>query len=886
MIGPQLLLKEIRRRELWPAFLARQKYSDDQPRDDQGRWTDTGGTTRTFVLRKQKIGEGTAYVIKVDGKQVGHLSGFEDVPDRGDFHLYKTELSDEALRGTGLFRTVVQQVANKYARGLWVYRWEASTALRKSLAKMSTYVVEKEKDRLRIQPTGVRVPQKYSEDQPRDNQGQWTSGFGGLMADIAKPDGGFTYSVTTNSSPKSGYALSIHKGREQVIPMKELTPLALTQYAIHNHDLLSQANNYLGAWHNPEDNKVYLDISTVVHSTEEATRLGRLHNQLAYFDLGKGEAIRLDTGKAYDEAITPPCRQCGHESADLRGPPGVVPVPDGHPADAGASGGSPALLRQPETPLKYSEDQPRDDIGRWTDTGAGGGRTSGRITSIKDAIERLGKGQGIQFERPDQVVTLLHKLRAVVKEAAERGQKAKVYDLCKVYVKGTNLFCEHNVHIPRDQMPQLKGIPRPGSLADAMRHEKNGKVDLTFAYLSELGKHGIGVEKTTVRADHLRAAQNQIDGAKVAKILHEYERDGIPDRAFYVSKDHYIVDGHHHYAAQVALQLAVGKSETIRMQVYRVNEKILPLLQRTKDYTVRMGIGAQAIGKMVKAFEPPVWLVAKAYPALVRLANQLEPHLREAFLKAIHAMRSAVDLERLAAAIQSNSLNAVQIEVQLAKFAERFGELAPVLKSGFHVGANVGLRQLAEEASIQLRFDVVNPAAVEHAQNHLAQIVRPFIDDAKEIIAEIVGDAVNGKYTYASAAREIRDTIGLDPRRYEALQNYEASLVELGVSGEALDGKLARYERTLLKSRSETIARTEIMRAATSGQREAWEEAARQGLIRRDEWNRVWKTTDDERLCDECGPMDEEWVAFNDEFEGGDPPKHPNCRCTIKLEQA
>jgi hypothetical protein len=287
-----------------------------------------------------------------------------------------------------------------------------------------------------------------------------------------------------------------------------------------------------------------------------------------------------------------------------------------------------------------------------------------------------------------------------------------------------------------------------------------------------------------------------------------------------------------------------------------------------------------------KAFAPPAWLIIKAYPALVRLANQLEPHLREAFLEAINNMRGAVNLERLAAAIQSNSLNAVQIEVQLAKFAERFGELAPVLKSGFHVGANVGLRQLAEEASISLRFDVVNPAAVEHAQNHLAQIVRPFIDDAKEIIAEIVGDAVNGKYTYASAAREIRDTIGLDPRRYEALQNYEASLVELGVSGEALDGKLARYERTLLKSRSETIARTEIMRAATAGQREAWEEAARQGLLRRDEWNRVWKTTDDERLCNECGPMDEEWVAFNDEFQGGDPPLHPNCRCTIKLEQA
>jgi hypothetical protein len=816
----------------------------------------------------------------------------------------------------------------------------------------------------------------------------------------------------------------------------------------------------------------------------------------------------------------------------------------------------PAFLKR----QKYSEDQPRDDVGRWTDTGGSGGRTSGKITSIKDAIERLGNGQGIQFERPEQVVTLLHKLRAVVKEAAARGEKAKVYDLCKVYVKGTNLFCEHNVKIPRSEMPQLKGFPAKGSTADRLYpKDKNGKVDLTFPYLSELGKHGIGVEKVTVPATHLRAAQNQIDGAKVAKILHEYERDGVPDRSFYVSKDHYIVDGHHHYAAQVALQLE--KTSTVRMSVYRVNEKILPLLQRTKDYTTRMGVGAQAIGKAWKysedqprddigrwtdgggggtegegaglppnvtvgdqtvrevlegqgnwkltvesttdtyegtqyhmrieprgnqpgytqstdrrgdkiwydptvshlekdsytghmepmvndsererftipataeagvlfrgmsykeyqaakangyvqsqgqynmttqesqtffstnpaqaasyaagfapwhqsptgshpaivlavktnnpvlstvgateiglggrvpwsevqavyqgkpwqmkvghldllptgrtdvthregsrsspassvlwqkhtpdpikafAFAPPAWLIAKSYPALVRLAEQLEPSLREAFLEAVNSLRSAVDLERLALAIQSNSLNAVQIEVKLAQFAEKFGDLAPVLKSGFHVGANVGLRQLAEEASISMRFDVVNPAAVSYAQNHVAQIVRPFVDDAKEVIAEIVGRAVNGEFTYASAAREIRDTIGLDPRRYEALENYKQGLIDDGKEGDQLERMVARKETSLLKARSETIARTEIMRAANAGQREAWQEAARQGLLRRDEWNRVWKTTDDERLCDECGPMDEETVAFDGEFQGGDPPLHPNCRCTVRLEQ-
>jgi len=37
-----LLLKELRARELWPQYQEQLKFSEDQPRDDRGRWTDGG----------------------------------------------------------------------------------------------------------------------------------------------------------------------------------------------------------------------------------------------------------------------------------------------------------------------------------------------------------------------------------------------------------------------------------------------------------------------------------------------------------------------------------------------------------------------------------------------------------------------------------------------------------------------------------------------------------------------------------------------------------------------------------------------------------------------------------------------------------------------------
>lgn len=130
-----------------------------------------------------------------------------------------------------------------------------------------------------------------------DTKGRFAEKPGGTFAtlidQISQPDGGFTMHPLTGEQPTTGFVVSVYKGSEKVIPAKSLTPVELVQFVKDNMALASQEGNFVGAWHNPKDGNVYLDISRVTQSRAEAEQLGRENNQLAIFDLQKGQSISL-----------------------------------------------------------------------------------------------------------------------------------------------------------------------------------------------------------------------------------------------------------------------------------------------------------------------------------------------------------------------------------------------------------------------------------------------------------------------------------------------------------------------------------------------------------------------------------------------------------------
>jgi GNAT superfamily N-acetyltransferase len=202
-----------------------------------------------------------------------------------------------------------------------------------------------------------------------------------------------------------------------------------------------------------------------------------------------------------------------------------------------------------------------------------------------------------QLDQTRAVSTLLDELAEMVRQAEAAGDKAPNFDLCKVSVPGTNLFCADTKGYGRLEMPQLGGKPLPGTPAAEMEPDSRGDVDLAPAFRDMLQAQGVEVTDETVPASHLRASQNELNGAKVAGIAGAIRGPGLEgETRIYVSSDDYIVDGHHRWAAYVGVDADDNELGDITMDVTRVDMPITELLHQANAFTEDMGMPSRGIG--------------------------------------------------------------------------------------------------------------------------------------------------------------------------------------------------------------------------------------------------------------------------------------------------
>jgi hypothetical protein len=242
------------------------------------------------------------------------------------------------------------------------------------------------------------------------------------------------------------------------------------------------------------------------------------------------------------------------------------------------------------------------------------------ILGAEDGVADSDKLQ-IKLERPDEVVTLLDRLQAVAQDARSKGEKAPNYNLCKLTVPGTNLFCTESINRLRTRMPQLgTDTPDPGSEAERLLKEAQDaaraageeiptEISLVPQYLDELENvRGIGVQRgVDLPASRFRASQIELNGGKVAGIMNGFEKhlgvlkdpNATPEAkaeaqeklddmraGIIVTSDGYIVDGHHRWAAIVGLGL---DGTDIDMKVDVVDADIVSLLDWSEKWAQGMG---------------------------------------------------------------------------------------------------------------------------------------------------------------------------------------------------------------------------------------------------------------------------------------------------------
>lgn len=155
--------------------------------------------------------------------------------------------------------------------------------------------------------------------------------------------------------------------------------------------------------------------------------------------------------------------------------------------------------------------------------------------------------------------------------------------------------CAESKGIPRTMMPQLKGIPLPGTPADKMQKNDKGEVDLGPEFVKWLKENkGIDVVDANIDASHLKASQNQLNGAKVAGMSQAMLAGKVPESPIFVTQDDYIVDGHHRWAANVANEIKTNKA--ITMPTYQIKSDIIHVLAYANHFTKHNGIPQAGVG--------------------------------------------------------------------------------------------------------------------------------------------------------------------------------------------------------------------------------------------------------------------------------------------------
>jgi SPP1 gp7 family putative phage head morphogenesis protein len=185
---------------------------------------------------------------------------------------------------------------------------------------------------------------------------------------------------------------------------------------------------------------------------------------------------------------------------------------------------------------------------------------------------------------------------------------------------------------------------------------------------------------------------------------------------------------------------------------------------------------------------------------------------------------------------------------------------------------------------------LVNPDAVRMAERQAARLVTRVSRETRAVIRAVVVESVRGNLTPQKAAQAIRTVIGLTSRQAKAVARRRAELARTGTSQAAIDKAVDRYAAQLLRQRAMTIARTETMTAANSGQLAVWQNAQRKGLLPALA-QKKWITTPDDRLCPICQPMGGQVARIDQPFATPlgavmTPPLHPNCRCAVVLDVA
>lgn len=228
------------------------------------------------------------------------------------------------------------------------------------------------------------------------------------------------------------------------------------------------------------------------------------------------------------------------------------------------------------------------------------------VKTPEEGVALILKGENVELQDTQHVHTVLKLLGEMAIKAKAMKEKAPNFDPCKITVKGTSLFCSEKIKttdfphgVPRIEMPQFKSKnPVPGSPADGLTRDAGGEVDATDLFIRDLERAGVKTDHhDTALARKLKASQAEMEGVKVAGMMVSKDRDPKKARII-ISRDNYVVDGHHTWAAAVGRDAEDGNLDNdMEMEVVRVDLPMSEIYHLSVDWTKQMGLPQAGVKK-------------------------------------------------------------------------------------------------------------------------------------------------------------------------------------------------------------------------------------------------------------------------------------------------
>jgi len=310
-----------------------------------------------------------------------------------------------------------------------------------------------------------------------------------------------------------------------------------------------------------------------------------------------------------------------------------------------------------------------------------------------------------------------------------------------------------------------------------------------------------------------------------------------------------------------------------------------------------------------------------------RLTSKLQSRIAMAFREAVARLGERVDIKALADLLAQN-----RVSEALALINERL-----VIAGMWPIGTAISaaLVEAGQAAAlvidaipalrgVDITFGLTNPETINHLRIYEMNTIRELSAQALGSVRLAITTGVQEGRNPIDVARDVRQHIGLTERQSGAVLNYRRMLegrdrtaLQRQLRDKRFDGTVSRaiaadaplkpeqikrmverYRDRSLKMRSETIARTEAIRAVNSGNVLAWRQAIADGKVDASAVVKQWVYTHDSRTRNAhrtIPGLNPKGVGLDQAFQSelgpiqypGDPNADAanviNCRCSLVI---